>query len=965
MKRLLASFCLVMLSKGISAAPEAPENKSPALKPFNQEDYRLAFDAFAASGNLERAYHIASKAVASVPNDIEWRHRLARLATWTQRPEEAWAQWEYLFRHGDHSDEVFNALLALAPVADNPELAIEAWESRAAGSTPSPAQWEDLNRLFELTARPQEGSRFFERHYRVNHKPRLLELAAQLAKNGGEYERALQLFLERDRLKPFSPDNTVNAVILMLRRDQLREAYALMESHRPEVPPEAAEYWRILGHTAWQLAEFKAAEQAYRNYAATPNAPPAEWSRLISLLHERNAQQAADLALEAYQRNGGLDFLFYALNGYAESGNTAAQAHVFETLTPAQLREAEGNGRFLVLRAQHYQAQHAPEKAWEDFRHAMKLSPEDSAVVLPALWFIIDNHRTKELLAMLNGLRARAHSDPVYWLPLAAALHTLDRYQEAIFWYRKEIARNPDDLLVLLNFADALEQVQQAGMAERIRRHCFALLRSKFPADDLLSSPGRSPELLALARLTIFNQPGDPSLTMVRKIAQRLRETPPEQSLDPQTADLILSWAITKEQFRNANSWMWLHYARASGSARNVAPMWARSQAALQLNQAETMDKLLSREADSMPIYNRYDTAHELGHASQALDIAFQGLEGNGVDDSLHDRYRQHAPLHANYLQLALMQHKYGTLDTKGQQLQTRFVFNPELRILLGWSQLRHSSNEFNVSLPTVRAERLSSAEVRWTNNPGEMYLAIFRRNGFGRDTGLRLDQGWTVDHRLQLYGGIGYRTDATESNPLRLAGYKSEVHAAIDYAFSKREYLHLAPSFASYYTQGGDYLGRGRMLDAEAGYRIRTEYPDWRVRGFVTRQSFTYDGSVNAATQSRLPSGVQNSIAAGNLDAVRYFIPNGSTTWGACLDMGSGLADPGSRDAYSRAWRPFFSVCKSQNTLNGSGYNSSIGLAGAITGEDHLVLRIGKDRGGPGEGATSNVLDIVYRHYF
>jgi hypothetical protein len=67
----------------------------------------------------------------------------------------------------------------------------------------------------------------------------------------------------------------------------------------------------------------------------------------------------------------------------------------------------------------------------------------------------------------------------------------------------------------------------------------------------------------------------------------------------------------------------------------------------------------------------------------------------------------------------------------------------------------------------------------------------------------------------------------------------------------------------------------------------------------------------------------------------------------------------------YSRAWRAFADVCFNHNTLLGNGLNSTLGLAGSVTGEDHLLLQLQNSDGATLGSAPTNSLAIRYRRYF
>lgn len=933
---------------------------SEALRPFDAKDFALAYEVLLGNGDLERAFLVAQQAVLVAPLDRQWRRKLAQVCEWTQRPDMAAAQWLALFKQGDHANDTTLAVIRLAPLTDEPLLAIQAWSERAKLQPLTDDQWRDVYTLFEAAAEPAKGALFFENQFAMRKNPALLAYAARLAENAGDDDHALRLFVQRANMAPFSMEMVLKAVVNLVRREKLSEALDMMQAHTQQVPADAIDYWRLLGQVAWQARAYDVAESAYSQYSHLPQATLADWSRLIFLVRQKYPAEAADLALQAYRRFGSIEQLLLSLGLYAELGDLIAQSRVYGAMDAKADAAVLQSPRFLLMRAQFHQRQKQSELAWADLRAALAKSPNDKDVVLAALWFLIDTQRIQLLPSFLNVHVSQAELNPAYWQVYAVANQVLEQHKTAVRWYTKAVANKPDDALMLLNYADSLERTNQRGMADRIRRHAWMLLKAQYPTPQSVHAISQSQELLALARLSLQNTPGDPGLGLVREWVNQMRGLPDAQQ-NEQTLALVLGWAILKEQFGNARSWLWRRYASQSQLA---APLWGLSQTALQLKDSQTMGELLSRHANGLPIYNRYDTAYELGHVQQALDIAFKGMTHQN-DESLHDRFRQHVPLHANYLQLGLTTDRQGAFDNQHLQFETRLMIQPKLHLVLTSSSQRQHSGDLVLSKVTPAADRLASVKLLWMGTRGATSLTLGRRDELAGLTSFRLGQSTQWGSRLNLEGGIDFQTESTVSLPMRVAGYENSVYGSANYVLGKREYFRISPRLAHYFTQFGDSLGRSHTLDLEFGYRIRTEYPDWRLRGFVTRQQFSRSSGLSAQALGRLPTEVQLAATNGAIEPVAYFIPESSTTWGGCLGMGENLGGQNLQTVYSRGWRPFMDVCFNHNTLSGSGINSTLGLAGSVTGEDHLLLQLqNSDATQPGSAATK-ALAMRYRRYF
>ena len=232
---------------------------------------------------------------------------------------------------------------------------------------------------------------------------------------------------------------------------------------------------------------------------------------------------------------------------------------------------------------------------------------------------------------------------------------------------------------------------------------------------------------------------------------------------------------------------------------------------------------------------------------------------------------------------------------------------------------------------------------MRWLQPESQSGVAVFDRNAVQGSAGFSLDHAWRVNQRVNMDAGLDYHAPSALSLPMRLTGFENSVQSALVYTLSKREYVRLAPSVSEYFSQSGDQLGSAVQLDLEAGYRLRSDYPDWRVRVLGSRQLRQANDGVDPIV-----------------------IPVSGTSWSVCVDMGENLAGQNVRSVYSRAWRPFADVCLLNNMTTGAdGYSASLGLAGSVTGKDHLSLEVGGAEDSATGSASLRSLSLRYRYYF
>lgn len=118
-------------------------------------------------------------------------------------------------------------------------------------------------------------------------------------------------------------------------------------------------------------------------------------------------------------------------------------------------------------------------------------------------------------------------------------------------------------------------------------------------------------------------------------------------------------------------------------------------------------------------------------------------------------------------------------------------------------------------------------------------------------------------------------------------------------------------------------------------------------MRAYYSYQDFSNDGELGTNAAQLLVANSETPIA----DPVAYLMPVSASTLGVCVGMGENLGGQNLQTVYSRAWRPFLDFCVSHNSAGSDGYSGLLGLAGSLTGEDHLSVQL-QNSGSQGPGS-------------
>lgn len=958
-------WCLLLLSGGPvlsqEAAPAPPPELTAPMRRFQQDDFLLAYDVFVGSGRLDSALRVARAAVQERPADRAWRRRLAQIAEWLAYTDIAAEQWRALYAMGDRSQETISSLLRLSNALDNPLAALPAWLHLAQQAPLSDAQWEQIYWLFEDASEPVRGSRFFEAQYRERRIPLLLELAARLAVHAGDEDRALALYRERAGVDPFRTDPLLQAVLIQLRRDQHSSALTLMREHMDKVPDSEVDFWRLLGQLAWEVGDYATSQFAYERGIASERIEPGDWTRLVFLTRQGNPPRAAEFALVAWRRYGNLDMLLQALEIHAERGELSAQGRIYDSLDTQQRLRAEAHLTFLLGRAQYHQRRHQPRMAWADLQRALQLAPTDDNTVVAALWFLVEAGWPQELGRMLGTYERRADQTPAYWPPYAAGYLLLGQPRTAAQWYRRALHRTPRDPVLLTAYADVLEQLRQTGMADRLRRLAWQTLESQRAGRNDLDQLMRRPEFPTWVRLYLRNRPGSPALALQRELQRLWRGENAEQAALAGRDEMVLGWALDRELPDSARRWMLERYTRLQRSV----PVYVQTQLALMKLDQPGIAKLLGGGRRELPVSSRVDLALAAQQTALAIDTAFQGLGQDPAADGLHETLRQQLPRQSHYVQWRALRERYDLLARQTRELEARLVLDPRLHLVATGARSGQSSGDPDFASLVPARDTLQRIELRWFGNNSESRIAWMQRDELARYSGLRLQHQGRWSARASYELALHYRDESTLTLPLRVAGREDRLAAALSYALDRQTTVRAAPGLSRYATQYGDHLASGRSLNLEVSHRLRLDYPDAYVRAYTENRGFQRDGGLSNGTVARLPAYLQTGLGNGSIDPVGYFIPRDSSTLGVCAGVGGNLSGLSLQEDYSRAWRPYSDVCRTENSVVGPGYIASAGVAGPVLGADQLRLEWLTSKATAPGGTSMHIFSIRYRHYF
>jgi len=934
--------------------------KRPAMRPYEERVYTFAYEVFLANGNVEDAFRVAQSAVAQRPDDLAWREKLARVAEWSRKPAEALEQWLYLAQRGGR-EEAWQGVLRLAPGLGADEALFLAMRHKVERKGARPEELREFAALYERLGRPRDGIAWFAARFASTGEALALELAASLADRSGERDRAIAFYLQLIALQGPNEERLIRTATLLVLAGKFRDAHQLLNDSRTQIRREAGDYWDLLGDLAWRLQEDESAIYAYRALSTRKEAESGEFDRLVTLLREQHPEEAAKVAEFGFERFRSPGLLLSALEIRWDRRDLVQMRRLYAGVDAEGEKVFASIPYFYSLRAQFRQAEADLKGARADLERAIAIAPQNAELKTALAWLLIDSKDPPALRRQLEEIARASPADPELWSLQAAGWTTLGDPRRALPFHARLARSRPGDYLGLMGYADALEQAGQAGESARVRRQAWGVVRRMHAQNA--GQPDRPqadrPQLdrsfrETLARLALTLAPADTALAVVRDLMRRDfapgsggEGAPDERNRSAAVKELVLSWAISGEQYSNAKAWMWLQYGR-----KLAAPGWAAAAVALGENNVEAAEKLLADRTDTIPRSNRIELARLTQQVRLAQTLAFDEQMRRPEDDSLHLQLADSLLAGANRLVGGALHSLRGEVRSQPRELAAQVWVTPRLRLALEWREASQSVTGTLVFASIPSRDRETRITLRRMLDTGWVEAGVGERDAFAAQTSLRTSVFTQWGRGLSTLLSFGRNERTLDSTALALAGSKDEVAARVAYAFAKREYFSGAVRRMRYQTQNGSHLGGGSALEGEVGHRVRIDYPDVTLRLTAANYRFIAEGNDDARTAQLTPAGIVPGAA--------FFVPQNSRILGAGIGFGESI-----REGYSRAIRPYGSFARTSSSLAGSGYNALLGAGGSVFGADHLSLYWNRARGGGSSGASILEYGLRYEYLF
>jgi hypothetical protein len=410
--------------------------------------------------------------------------------------------------------------------------------------------------------------------------------------------------------------------------------------------------------------------------------------------------------------------------------------------------------------------------------------------------------------------------------------------------------------------------------------------------------------------------------------------------------ELSLGWLLNHENFDGARQWI-------SQQDSSVAiPTWASLSLALQSHDTQSLNQLLNQKVEQLPIYDRIEAATRVNRPDLAESLAFNTQESYPQDDELHRRYSDLLSDRGHSIAFDVAHNELGALGIQQQHITWATPISPLWRFSAQFEQQQYEALD-NITLNNNLADR-QLIDLEWQRQSSQQtwLLALTQGSGWSNFTGWRIKQQYRVDRQISVSWQWLQHQPSNDSTGLILAGTKNRWAAGVNWAMTGREYINTELSLDDYLSQDGLQLGKGQLLQVDAGHRLFADQSDHVLKLSMAIGKFNANNPLDPRFNTLTTQG--QTLTTG------FFIPQDYQQIGLAWAFGQV-----NQAQHQRGLRLMGEFGINSSNVSGTGFNGRLGLQSPVLGNDRLRLELSHSQSGQQNGDSSQEIRLNYRLFY
>ncbi len=907
--------------------------------PFDDQVYDLAYQAFLANRNLKDAFLLAQSAVQQNPDNLQWRQRLAQMATWYGKPRVALQQWQYLLEHGKQEKQHLDSIIDLAQGLHDDGVLIEALHVKIKIYGDDQEVWKQMISAYERLNQPEKAIDLLKQANARQPKELYLLLMADIYDNMGFPQQEFDTLNSIKAKYGVTPGLAARQAEILYNEGNLQGALNTLQQAKSKAQATDTRYWRSMADLSWMMQDRPDALQASEVLVKSGYATLEDYQRLINLLQFKDPQRAFDLSQRAWKKYKDPSLYLTMMSLGNDIKDWGALKESYTALSPDVKNELSQIPFFWTTVAQIWQQVGRPDWAREAYLQALDQDPTGTGMRAGYIWLLID----QKDYATLQDVLMEWHSDidlktdPQLWDAAANGYLFMGNRPMAITMFQEELPTKLNDFPWLITYAATLENMGY----HRASTDLFIFIWDRINQHHQQKAEELSPQEWApYIETAARRSPGDIYGKSVQKFAQG-----PHMVATP---DILTSYSLDTQNYELGN------YLVNYYKSKQVKPPPLQGLfLALNNNDTPLMEEYLLDHADVLRPTDNRDAALRMNYYALAEQYAYEATDKYPYDTLLHDQASDTLLNGADFVKANEQFIKVGSVEGIQTIIKGKYYISQNWAVAPYVSYIGNQKSVAQESITNVPDDDLEGGlNFDYRSFRNQMELSAGVRDALYTFPTAHFNDIYKITSALTGQLFLGYNQRAAETTALFVGGVKDNVVGNLSYEVTPYNVL-VGQYEADLFTdQQSRYLGYGNVFTGQYIHRLRLDYPDIALRAFGELHFYNGPGSLQGRTTQLVPTG---TVADAD-----FLVPESFNQWGLGFDY-----DNFYRGTYTDRLRPYFSGNVFFNSVSGVGYDADGGLKTSVFGNDQLDIYGGYSQGAAGQDQINSVFGLSYQYLF
>lgn len=906
-----------------------------SIVPYDEQVYLLGYQAFLANRSLQEAYFVAKAAVAQKPDNIDWRKRLAQVATWSNQSRVALEQWEYIAKQTKDFEALKNAI-SIASMLNDHKLLAELFAIKIMMHSKDEEAWKGFILAKENLGDPQ--AIISELKKQINADPQLFyfEDLATIYEATGNITAELETLNEAEKRFGVLPKIALRQAAILTSQGKLSQAFQKLLAAYPKAKSDDYNFIKTFGQLAWLVQDRAHAKLAFERLVLAGQQDPISLINLIQMIEASDPSRAFFLAYQGWQKYHSDYFLIKTLGLGFDLKQWHKLSEILSKISVTKEQQLLKLPYYVAIKAELLVMAGHKETALRLYQQSLQKYPESTELKIDYLWFLIDHHNTVELKVQLQQWQDLLVTEVRLYPVFAAGYVELNDPQTALILYQKMAEKELNNPEFLLNVSGALIDMGRENKAVQLRRLAWYKMLNLLRQKNISSIT--KTELINLARAAMYLAPGDFAATSLTQLSRYYSEK--------EAAISLMTWALFLNEEPLAE------YLFNYQSSQQDIPFWIQQDLALYTNDRYKLNLLLQKELAGLPHRDRVIAGIRIGNERLAQTLAFRGMEEHPNDSEMYSLMTDTQLAAAD--QISIDEALVSLGEIRG--LRTKFLGKIFLTPRISLSPWANIWRTKTMNKGTILAARNVDQEYGFIMDAryqkGNFRVGVSHRQGLSSYFSAVTAWSYILSSKLNTLLSLGYHEPASETTALFIAGMKDQARFMVNYRIDQHDFFETNMEGQYFQSQDSVYLGNGRIVSGALNHYFSLNYPDWNASLYTTVNHYQLTGRVSRRAASVIPSG-QASLTS-------FFLPRSNVRYGITFGFGQAY-----RETYTHPWRPFATVDLYNNNRFGFGNTIDIGIAGHVIGRDHLAIYYDRSTSFEAANQVDYTFGVSYQYYF